>query len=78
MQFNMWLIPVGPILQHNTAPAHAGFVRGLASDNVFAEYLSCAPPSAKALGGSLLQADAVRSFLEGSDEQSSYTPGFGQ
>ena len=24
-------IPVGPILQHNAAPAHAGFVSGLAS-----------------------------------------------
>jgi hypothetical protein len=42
MQFNMWLIPVGPILQHNAAPAHAGSVKGLASDNVFAEYLLCA------------------------------------
>jgi hypothetical protein len=31
MQFNMRLIPVGPILQHNAAPAHAGFVSGLAS-----------------------------------------------
>jgi hypothetical protein len=27
----MRLIPVGPILQHNAAPAHAGFVSGLAS-----------------------------------------------
>jgi hypothetical protein len=31
MQFNMRLIPVGPILQHNAAPAHAGFVSGFAS-----------------------------------------------
>jgi hypothetical protein len=29
--FNMRLILVGPILQHNAAPAHAGFVSGLAS-----------------------------------------------
>jgi hypothetical protein len=31
MQFNMRLTSVGPILQHNAAPAHAGFVSGLAS-----------------------------------------------
>ena len=41
MQLNMRLIPVGPVLQHDAAPAHAGFVRDLASDNVLAEYLSC-------------------------------------
>jgi hypothetical protein len=35
-------IPVGPLLQHNAARAHAGFVRGFTSDNVFAEYLLCA------------------------------------
>jgi hypothetical protein len=32
-------IAVGPLLQHNAARAHAGFVRGLTSANVFAEYL---------------------------------------
>ena len=35
-------IAVGPLLQHNTARACAGFVRGLMSDGVFAEYLLCA------------------------------------
>ena len=35
-------IAVGPLLQHTAARAHAGFVRGLTSDNVFAEYLLCA------------------------------------
>ena len=55
MRFNMRLIAVGPILQHNAARAHASFVRGLASDNVFAEYLLCAFARAKALGGSLVQ-----------------------
>jgi hypothetical protein len=34
-------IAVGPLLQHNAARARAGFVRGLTSDNVFAEYLLC-------------------------------------
>jgi hypothetical protein len=33
---------VRPILQHNAARAHAGVVRGLTSDNVFAEYPLCA------------------------------------
>jgi hypothetical protein len=47
-------ITVGPLLQHPAARAHTGFVRGLTSDNVCAEYLFCAfAPVRKRVGGSL-------------------------
>lgn len=69
---------VGSLLQHNAARAHAGFVRGLTSDNVLAEYLLCAFAQCESLGGWLAQADAARRFLEKSDERPGDTPGFWQ
>src|ERR1700730_15378193 len=73
------LIAVRRILQHNTAHAHAGFVRDLTSDNVPAEYLFCAIAQCEsARVNRWRKSDATGRFLETSSERPRDTPGFGQ